>query len=761
MQIIINLITNIQTMKRITFLRKMLWLMLIPFLTLSCEDNLDKHYDVPDWVNSNAWEVMASGEHGEFSIFLEGAELAGFRPILEGKTIITVMAPDDDSFRTYLSAHGYSSVKDIPADELQKLIGFHLVYYSYPKDKLINYRPNGDLESDESAAYGAGIYYKHRTRSSDAPTWETTPNGERVMVYHFERFIPVFSYMYFNTKMISAKENYESVLPQSTWTGEGGFNVCDASVKEYAIATTNGYIYTVDRVIEPLETIYNELKNKDEYSEFLTLYDKVGGSQYELDNDLTDTYGETYGVDALYLHTHSKLPDIACEWPGTSYTDFEKNSREAYTVFAPTNPAINELFNNFWKEGGYASLDEVDDVALNTLFENYGFDMLFFPEDIEKALEEEDFGLDLNLSAITEKKLCSNGILYGLNKIQVPNYFNTVAGPAYRNKDARSYLYALSGSNFLSVYNSTLSKYMVMMPTVDQMFNEGISTSYSTQSLTKETEDGTVNLSSSEMQEIVQMHTVNLSTNASSTLPTEGDHVYETMASFNYWFVHDGEITCNAKFNLQLNPQNVEEPFGRFSTIGDQSNGTVYQYMNSNMFIRESNELEDDIANCNDKNYLYYAFAQLLKEAGIVSGESISLVHQSTEKVRFCIFIPTNEAIGNALASDGIPGVSGSMDESGNLNVTVTDTEALKQYLSAYFVTAANNTLTSYPYIGSSMRSGEYNTQSTACPTLRYEDNGTTLSITVNGKTFPVTPEYHYFPFAFSDGCFHLIDETF
>lgn len=755
-------------MKRNTFLQKVLWLMLVPSLVLSCEDKMDEHYEVPGWVNSNAWEVMSSGEHGNFSIFLEGAELAGFRPVLEGKTIVTVMAPDDDSFNAYLGEHGYGSVKDIPADELRKLIGFHLVYYSYPKDKLVNFRPLGDLETDEDNENEAdfGLYYKHRTRSLDPPTWEATSTGKQVMVYHLERFIPVFSYMYFNTKMISAKENYESVLPRSTWTGDDGFNVCDASVKEYGIATTNGYIYTVDRVIEPLETIYSELGSKDEYSEFIALYDKVGGGQYVYDSELSTTYGPSYGVDSIYQHTHSSLPSIACEWPTTYYTEFQALTSVGYTVFAPTNQAINQLFNNFWREGGYATLDEVDDVALKTLFLNYASNTLLFPEDIEKAMAKEELGLDLDMSAISEKKLCANGILYGLGEIKVPNYFNTVAGPAYRNKDARSYLYALSGAGALTVYNSNLSRYMVMIPTADQFANgdPSISTSYSTQTLTKDSEDGPVNLSSDEMQDIVYVHTVNLSTGASSTLPAEGSKVYQTMSAYNYWFVRDGEITCNHMFNQQLNPQNIEEPFGKFSTIGDESNGTVYQYGNKARFVKETDELEYLITTrAGDKNYVCYGFAQLLKEAGLVSNDVISAVHLSdgTKVPHFNIFIPTNEAIANALASNSIPGIIGSMDN-GELKVEeLTDQEALKQYLGAYFVTPANNTLTDYPYIGSTMRSGSYKTQSTTYPDLRYEDNGTTLSIEINGKKCPVTSTYYYFPFAFPDGCFHLIENTY
>ena len=59
-------------MKNATFLQKMLWLLCLPLILLSCEDKMDEHYEVPDWVADNAWEVLSSGEHGNYSIFLTG-----------------------------------------------------------------------------------------------------------------------------------------------------------------------------------------------------------------------------------------------------------------------------------------------------------------------------------------------------------------------------------------------------------------------------------------------------------------------------------------------------------------------------------------------------------------------------------------------------------------------------------------------------------------------------------------------------------------
>ena len=148
--------------------RKRHWLLLLllsPFF-LSCEDKMDEHYEKPEWLKGTAWEVLSNEYGGKFSMFLEAAELSGFKPILDGKSVATVMAPDNDAFAAYLEEHGYVSVKDIPTDDLKKLIGYHLIYYSYSKSDLENFRPEDsatskdDDDDDELGVLQPGTYYK-------------------------------------------------------------------------------------------------------------------------------------------------------------------------------------------------------------------------------------------------------------------------------------------------------------------------------------------------------------------------------------------------------------------------------------------------------------------------------------------------------------------------------------------------------------------------------------------------------------------------
>ncbi|MBQ2165839.1 MAG: fasciclin, partial [Bacteroidaceae bacterium] len=91
-------------------------------------------------------------------------------------------------------------------------------------------------------------------------------------------------------------------------------------------------------------------------------------------------------------------------------------------------------------------------------------------------------------------------------------------------------------------------------------------------------------------------------------------------------------------------------------------------------------------------------------------------------------------------------------------SVTGTNKNQLAAYLRSYFITSTMNSFTSYPYLGSSCK-GEFYT--TGTEKMQIEDNGAALSVRFNaeGSTFvQVNNQYHYLPFAFSDGCFHLID---
>lgn len=723
----------------------------------ACESKMDEHYEVPGWLKGSAWEVLET--RGNYTIFLQGAEMAGFKPILEGKSLVTVMAPDDEAFTAYLQAQGKQAISDFSEAELKKLIGFHLMYYSYDREMLTNFRPyDGDGATDEEKQASAGLYYKHRTRSYEAPSVEIDSTGTEVMVYHNERLLPVFSSLLFQTKGIAAKYNYEYFYPSSEWSGDEGFNVSEASVNEYGVVTDNGYVYLIDRVLKPLETIYTELQTRDEYAKYLELYDRF--SYYEPDEQLTTDFGK--GTD-LYRHYHNPLADIACEWPVTNYRSIGRISLLAHSVFAPSNTAFESFFESYWRPGGYASLAEVHPYAMVYLLYNSVYnESIVFPEEIKEGdiINDFDMKIDFDVDAVpgANRVMCTNGVLYGLNQLTPPGMFTSVTGPAFQRKDLSNYLFMLNASSLLIGLSSKDASLMELIPSNEQLTEGGISV---IDNALWSTDDGDLApLSTQAMTRIVNIHTVS----GAAGINPSGKQVFRTNAPYTYWFVKDGKLTTSVLFNEKFMNPAATVPFVQLTELSNNgaawSNGKAYTYDHPELFRALSPaSLQNRLAITRDESYPYFEFSELLRDAGLVNTADGTL--NFLMGVRCMVFIPTNDAVKTAIQAGKVPGVAA--------DGTIVSQAELAAYLKCYFLLTENNGMITYPYVGSGIDDvfttmGRYGGQNAK---MMIGDNSQSLRVRIvvpgpGGSEFvEVVPDYDYFPFAFDDGGAHYIGSMF
>ncbi|MBQ7161986.1 MAG: fasciclin [Bacteroidales bacterium] len=764
-------------MKKKTIFYGLLGLMGCVAGLLSCDDlSKDPHYAVPDWLKGSAYEVLE--QEGNYTTFLRGIDLSGYTPIVKGKSILTVMAPDDDAFKTYLQQEGFQSIDEMYAarpDEVSKLIGFHLLYYAFGWDNLVNFRPEeGDAATADERMTNAGCYYKFRTKSSDPIVKEWT-GEDSVLVYHFERFIPVFSTQLFATKGIDPAYNYEYFFPGTTWTGgshagkANGFNVSNAAVlDDEQVVTDNGYLYHVSQVLRPLESIYTELKNNEDYSVFFDLYNSY--SEYVKDAELTTDFGN--GQD-IYLHNHPSLVNIACEWPVSNYRNMSELSRVGYNVFAPSNDAIASFFTSYWTAtSGYNSLSDLDPLIMRYfIFQSFGADnFIAFPEEIKNGKVLTKFGTPINIDPdqVTWRQMCCNGALYGMDQMTPPAIFSSVIGSAFRETRFLPYLYALDGSDLVLALASQNSEFVALIPDTAQFRGSNIrfETVTGGHELQVLSEDASyVAMSSSALRSLVNM---NVSASASS-LPATGMKVIETNTAFNYWYVVDGKITTSALFNKQLNPTYTDEIYFPFAPLekdatapnsGRWDNGSAYTYSSPSVFMPGDDEgLNRTLAVCNDNTYPYYLFSQLLTKAGLVESQALKVVMGDA---RFIAFVPTNDAIKARIKE--IPGCSGcSVSDTYQLSGTPTKA-ALANYLRSYFLTSDLTPFSVYPYPGSGL-SGTFDTF--GAYKLKITDDGTSLKVNFIDKEGTEGPQvdlfqtakYHSLPFSYSDGAFHLIND--
>ena len=758
-------------MRNISSLLRGMSILLLSVLAAACSDIADDdHYKSPEWLKGNAWQVMES--EGNHQQFLKAIELAGYKPIVNGQSVLTVMAPDDGAWQQFLQQKGYASVEDLNQKDpafLKKTVGYHLMYYAYDWSKMVNFRPDeGDGATEEQRMVNAGLYYKHRTRSADdMELVRGKLNGvdTTVTVYHYERYLPVFSHMMFSSLGVDAKSNYEYFFPGSQWTGgSNGFNVANASVIDQdAVVTDNGYLYHVSQVISPLETIYTTLKKNPNYSDFVSLYDTYA-ELTEADQETNTTLGKV-----VYTITHGALPNIACEWPVTNFRMMSTLERATYTIFAPSNQAIAKFFTNYWKpEGGYHSLGDLDPLILQYfIMQSFADDVTpVFPEDVEKGRVQTAYGTPINIetSKVDDRLFCENGIVYGMNDMEAPAIFSSVVGPAFRDTTYQCFMYALDKSELVLSLASDKSQFVTLIPS-NLQFNQNepqmrLNTTTQGRNLEvySDVDGNFANMSAGQARSIVNMHTAS----NVSQLSTTGTQVVETNTAFNYWFVHDGKITTSALFNQQLSPDYQGSPFVSFREIPSEgtgtpwANGRAYAYDYPQLFAEASGDgLTHRLAVGNDRNYEYYLFAQLLQKAGLVANGGMPSI--TSDDTRYIVFVPTNEAIRNNIAD--IPGCSALKIADDNTitgNVSASNKTLLANYLRNYFVSSLMNTISSYPYPGSTCK-GNFLTMGGEHLTISENAAGLSAGFSADSMV-SVIQKYYGLPFAFADGCMQFID---
>lgn len=825
-------------MKKPRFTTRAVGTLLLSALVLSACSDMDEYFKEPDYIAGSIYEKLEAD--GSYTQFLKGAEMAGYVPILNGKAILTVMAPDDQSMGTYLQEHhGVQDIGSLSLDEVKKLIGFHILYYSYDKEKLVNFRPSeGDGATDAEKLVKAGLYYKFRTRSRDAvekarnQVVTTTSDGvsdttyEDIFVYHPDRFLPVFSYQMFRSKGIDAKSNYTYFFPETGWTGDGSFQVANANVVDVDSKENiakNGYIYKVDRVLRPLETIYTELRQSGKFKNFLSFYDQY--KTYVKSTELTNNFASTDEQRAVGLYTVSfgALPSIASEWPADDYKQFSANSHRAYSIFAPTDQAMQNFFNEYWALGGYKSLDDVPTSQMTTLLLHSIFQeesaqkdqSMIFPDEIEagKIVDSEQTVIKFETSEVpqSDRIVCSNGVLYGCSVLTPPSQFNSVTGPAYQYKKYSTFGTMLSasaanGSGLDKTFSADAISYIMLYPDNDQLQNseQQITVEKGTPATIMNQPPGLeapAAMSSAVVTSYVNAHAV-MATDGNTQLPTSSTQhpaVYATMQTSPlkvYWYVKDGKITNSIQYLRTLRYQanlwteaDIWAPFEPLAYRGDingWTNGHAYTY-DSLLFrgnYQDGEAFYSLIGNQNrDNTTEFYGWYSLLQAGGFLSAGRVSFMAES------CLqFIPTTQALARAIAEGRIPGVTAgegaqATDPDFFTKIQATDKEALQRYLVRYFVPLSTAVITNYPYLGwgettDDLEFGGLETltvmdDSGDVPVvgksyvLNVYDDGQALSVqTIDLQTQQKSQQvlmssaYDFLPLIFSDGVVYFLDEA-
>ena len=448
--------------------------LMLLLLAVACQPD-ELAYKRPDNLAGPIYQQLES--MGEFSYYLDCLDKTQYAASLAKGGSWTVFAFDDTAFEKFMSENGYSSFEEIPELRLTNIIKYSIIIDSYNTTTL-TYYSNGWYE---------GNSYRRYTQYSDSITEMSTENYPNILnepntsylVDESRGVLKTTSYFldaYFELTGHDVEfEDYDFMFPEQEYV-QGGMKVFESDVLESGVIGENGLIYHLDKVIEPRQNMYQWLSNEEnesKYSIFKSIIDRFGYFNYsytdEQTNDSIYQLRFLNGVESNYIAFEPNYETFPNLLANINYTEVYSTG-----LLAPTNETlISYLASDNIMADYYTSYDDMP-LDVLAMFANMNFFTRFWDICPSHFGETYTVGLDpVNLTAddVVEKQYCSNGLVVGTNRIFESASFSTVMGPLLLDQDYSIMLDAVKELDIASALESKGVKYSIFGVKNDQFID--------------------------------------------------------------------------------------------------------------------------------------------------------------------------------------------------------------------------------------------------------------------------------------------------
>lgn len=407
----------------------------------SCKKKFDDFYARPENLAAPVYQQLAAA--GKFNNFLALIDKASYKQTLSAAGYWTVFAPTDSAFaadtefKAFIQSRGFSNVGAVDSTTAQMIVQYLLVYNAFEKSRIDDYQsplgwqPNNAFK--RRTAYYTGFYNDTDYLNVPYKTIASNRNNTGTVISYYvpadnnNKYIPIFTDTFFTAKGIPVSD-YNYFYPNSTFNG---FNVANAKVTQRDIAAENGVIHIIDRVVVPQQSLDQYLRNKPQYSVFRSILERFM-VLFVKNNDATRRYQVLNGGNTdVMVKVYSNL--LAFSPNNENYFKLQDNDgqRDGWTMFVPTNDSLNKYINTVVLQQ-YPSVNSLPISIIADLLNAHMWQSTVWPSKFNSSYNY--LGEPAKMSAATDivdKKVLSNGVFYGTNKVNEPNVFATVYGKAY------------------------------------------------------------------------------------------------------------------------------------------------------------------------------------------------------------------------------------------------------------------------------------------------------------------------------------------
>ncbi|GEM_PF-392044 len=426
---------------------KIYYLLFVAIVLASCQKKFNEFYERPEGLGAPIYQQLE--ERGNFKNLTTLIDKAGYKQILSETGWWTFFAPTDDAFQRYFADKNISGVDKISDSLATSIVRYMLVYNSYREDQLSTFQAGNNVDGSGQAFKRKTAYYDWVNQQGDQVKSKTIATNRNVSsersgsVYlnrsnyndgdNNNKYIPYFTAAFFEKNGLQ-EIDYQSFFPHTNYTG---FNVVNAAVDPNAknIAAENGTIHVIDHVIEPLPSLDQYIRINPQYSEFAKLLDSL--AFYSANAYITNkNFIATGSSDSVYVKGYSGRLAFSpnnenYQIPGFNLSSSTLPQRNSYTMLVPTNDVLDAYRKKILKNYGNTFFSTTPASVLTDFINSLMWGEALWPSKFNSSINFLEEPATIELSDVSEKKMLSNGILYGTTKIHEANVFRTVYGIPY------------------------------------------------------------------------------------------------------------------------------------------------------------------------------------------------------------------------------------------------------------------------------------------------------------------------------------------
>ncbi len=424
-----------------------LFLIILFSILTACEKLSDQDmYKRPDWLPGKLYTTVSVQEN--LTLFTECLRLSGLDKILDVSGSWSVFAPTDDAMKQFLAENKYSSLSDIPLEQLVKITEFHIIQNPWSLEQLKSLGVNGwstgeDANSNPLAFKRETMlrnpvekYWIKRAKKKEMIVMDSTASDGYKRVYvQSRKYVPIFYDEYLKVNGITSAD-FRFYFDRAFEPGNVYY--AGAKILTSDILAENGFVHIIDKVVSPM-------LNARELLEI-----EMPGESYKLFMEMVCWYYPEFEANktATFNQPEVRLGGVVDTLWDLNYTNlaFDLHSERIYNLnqtllrhngmFIPTDDAFSEFIDGtLTAKSGFphwANLKTLpQDIVDIIISQNFKSSPIYPSTNQYKEIFKEGNRYHQKEEGIIRKEFGSNCTFIGLNTYNPDRVFTSVTGPVF------------------------------------------------------------------------------------------------------------------------------------------------------------------------------------------------------------------------------------------------------------------------------------------------------------------------------------------